>query len=174
MLRSMPASKTTVVNGTQFVFFYHVIDIARLDVPGVMADDRVAMHTPQETTMIRFTQFISVPTICLIAACSNSGANYTPVIDGPVGPNYTADLSQCQALAASQAQIDSRTAAAAATGAGVAGASSVIVNDNSDDLAEAAAVGAVVGLTGDAIQKNANREVIIRNCMRSRGYNVVG
>ena len=111
---------------------------------------------------------------CALAACANSGANYVPVIDGPVGPNYGADLAACQSLAASQPAIDGSTAGAAATGAGVAAASSVIINDNSDNLGEAAAVGALVGATGNAIQKNQQKEVIVRNCMRGRGYNVVG
>lgn len=109
-----------------------------------------------------------------IAACSNSGANYQPVIDGPVGPNYGADLAACQGIAASQPVADSSTAGAAAAGAGVAAASSVIFNDNSDNLGEAAAVGALLGVTGNAIEKNQQKEVIIRNCMRGRGYNVVG
>jgi len=109
-----------------------------------------------------------------LVACANSGANYQPVIDGPVGPNYGADLAACQSLAASQPAIDGSTAGAAAIGAGVAGASSVIINDNSDNLGEAAAVGALVGATGNAIQKNQQKEAIVRNCMRGRGYNVVG
>ncbi len=110
----------------------------------------------------------------LIAACANSGANYTPVIDGPVGGNYNYDLSQCQSLAASGATVDGSTAGATAAGAGLGAASSVIWNDNSDNLGRAAAVGAVAGLTSNAIQKNADRESIVKNCMRNRGYNVVG
>ncbi|MBV1896901.1 MAG: glycine zipper family protein [Rhodobacteraceae bacterium] len=117
---------------------------------------------------------VAIPIVFLAAACTNSGSSYTPVIDGPVGPNYNADLSQCQALAASGATVDERTAGSVATGAAVAGASSVIWNDNSNNLGEAAAVGAVAGLTADLIQKNSDREAIVKNCMRGRGYNVVG
>ncbi|MBV1927502.1 MAG: glycine zipper family protein [Rhodobacteraceae bacterium] len=124
--------------------------------------------------MPQIFKFVAIPVIFLAAACDNSGASYTPVIDGPVGPNYNADLSQCQALAASGATVDGRTAGSAATGAAVAGASSVIWNDNSNNLGEAAAVGAVAGLTADLIQKNSDREAIVKNCMRGRGYNVVG
>ena len=124
--------------------------------------------------MPQIFKFVAIPVIFLAAACDNSGASYTPVIDGPVGPNYNADLSQCQALAASGATVDERTAGSVATGAAVAGASSVIWNDNSNNLGEAAAVGAVAGLTADLIQKNSDREAIVKNCMRGRGYNVVG
>ena len=81
------------------------------------------MNVLAKTTAVSF--------ICLLAACENSGANYTPVIDGAVGPNYNSDLAQCQGLAASQASIDGSTGRDVATGAGVAAASSVIINDNS-------------------------------------------
>lgn len=124
--------------------------------------------------MFHLKTLAAVPLVALIAACSNVGANYTPVIDGPVGPNYNADLAQCQQLAASQATVDGSTGVAAATGAGLGAASSVIINDNSDDLGEAAAVGALAGVTANAIQKTQNRETIVKNCMRGRGYNVVG
>lgn len=123
--------------------------------------------------MPRFNKYLAVPVVCLLGACDNSGANYTPVIDGPVNAAYTADLSACQSLAASGATIDGRTAGAAASGAVIAGASSVIWNDNSDNLGEAAAIGAVVGLASGLVQKNAEREAIVKNCMRGRGYNVL-
>ncbi len=110
----------------------------------------------------------------VLAACANAGANYAPVIDGATGPNYASDLAQCQQLAASQPTLDGTTAGAVAVGAGTAAAGSVIFNDNSDDLGDAAAVGAVAGLTGDLIRKNTQRENIVKNCMRGRGYNVVG
>jgi hypothetical protein len=124
--------------------------------------------------MPRLLKLSIVPALCLVAACANTGANYTPVIDGPVGPNYSNDLAQCQALAASGATVDGSTAGAAAAGAGLGAASSVILNDNSDDLGRAAAVGALAGVTSDVINKNANRETIVKNCMRGRGYRVVG
>ncbi|TMV06912.1 glycine zipper family protein [Ruegeria sediminis] len=123
--------------------------------------------------MIRFPKISLVPLVCLVGACANSGANYQPVIDGPVGPNYNADLAQCQSLAASQPLADGKTAGSVAVGAGVGAATSAILDDG-DNLGEAAAVGALGGLTSSAIQKNAQRESIVRNCMRGRGYNVVG
>jgi len=116
--------------------------------------------------------FVSV--VGLAAGCDNSGANYTPVIDGTSNPNYSADLAECQTLAASGATIDGRAVGAAATGAAVAGASSVIWNGNSSNAGEAAAIGALAGVTSSAIRKNAERENIVKNCMRGRGYNVLG
>lgn len=125
--------------------------------------------------MKRFPKFLVIPIVCLAGACENSGANYTPVIDGAVGANYNADLADCQALAASSsADVDGKTAGSAATGAVLAGLSSVIWNGNSSNLGEAAAVGAVAGVTSSAVQKNSQRESIVKNCMSGRGYNVVG
>lgn len=124
--------------------------------------------------MFRIAKFSFIPLISLVAACANSGANYKPVIDGAVGPNYGTDLAQCQSLAASDAQVDGSTAGAVAAGAGLGAASSVIWEGNSSNAGEAAAVGALAGLTSNAIRKNEKRESIVRNCMRNRGYNVVG
>lgn len=33
-------------------------------------------------------------TAALLMACGNSGSNYVPVIDGPVGPSFNVDLQQ--------------------------------------------------------------------------------
>ena len=125
--------------------------------------------------MHRLTKVSAIFAIGLVAACQNSGVNYVPVIDGPVGPNFSADLAQCQNLAASaQGTVDSNTAGSAAIGAGVGAATSAILNDSSRDIGRAAAVGALAGVTGSAVQNTQQQETIIRNCMRGRGYNVVG
>lgn len=122
-------------------------------------------------------RFLSIaPAIAMITAltgCANSGASYVPVIDGPKNQAYANDLSACQSLAASS-DSSGRIAGTAATGGAVAGASSVIWNDNSDDLAESVGVGILAGLTAGAIQENARREDIVKRCMAGRGYKVIG
>ena len=115
-----------------------------------------------------------LPAILVSGACTNTGANYQPIVDGPVGPNYNEDLQQCQQLAASQSGVDGSTAGNAAIGAAGAAAVTGIVQDSSDNLGRAAVAGALVGAGADVINKNQNKEVIVRNCMRGRGYNVVG
>ncbi len=112
--------------------------------------------------------------IGLTAACTNTGANYQPIIDGPVGPNYNNDLAQCQQLAASKPVLDSGSAGQAAIGAGVGAATAAIVEDTGSNIGKGAAVGALVGLTSNAINNDQQRENIVKSCMRSRGYNVVG
>ncbi len=118
--------------------------------------------------------FLILPALALAGACTNVGANYQPVIDGPVGPNYQSDLANCQALARSQPTLDSNTAGAAAIGAAGAAATTAIIDDSASDLGRAAVAGALVGAGASAISNTQNQEVIVRNCMRGRGYNVVG
>ncbi|WP_254444265.1 MULTISPECIES: glycine zipper family protein [unclassified Ruegeria] len=115
-----------------------------------------------------------LPVLLMAAACTNVGANYQPIVDGPVGPNYNADLAQCQALARTQPTVDGNTAGAAAIGAAGAAGTKAIIDDSASDLGRAAVAGALVGAGASALQNTQNQEVIVRNCMRGRGYNVVG
>lgn len=116
----------------------------------------------------------ALPVCILLSACENSGANYVPVIDGPTGPQYSSDLFACQQLAKQQPTLSGSAAGTAATTAGAAAATTAVLNNSGNNVLDAAVVGAVAGLTGSAIQQNANKEQIVRNCMRGRGYNVIG
>ncbi len=115
-----------------------------------------------------------LPAVLAVGACGSVGANYQPVIDGPVSPNYSADLAQCQELARSQGVVNERTAGAAAIGAVGAAGTKAIIDDSTSDLGRTAVAGALVGAGASALQNTQNQEVIVRNCMRNRGYNVVG
>ncbi|WP_435140584.1 glycine zipper family protein [Pseudopelagicola sp. nBUS_19] len=124
--------------------------------------------------MLRFSPFLTLPLVVAIAACANSGANYTPVVDGPVGVSYQSDLAACQSLAASQGALDSNAGGTTAASAGVAAVGAAVFNNTGNNVRDAAAVGALVGLTASALEQNSNKESIVRNCMRQRGHNVVG
>lgn len=117
---------------------------------------------------------LALPLIALVAACTNSGASYQPVIDGPVDANYNANLAQCQSLASQQGAFDSNTAGQAVAGAAIGGGTAALVNNRGTNARDAALVGAAVGITAGALDQQRNKESIIRNCMRQRGYNVVG
>jgi hypothetical protein len=135
------------------------------------ARDEIA---PKDPMMPRASLLAALPLVFVAAACANTGANFQPVIDGPVGPNYSADLAQCQALAARQPALGPNTASTVATTTGVAAAGTALVNNTGNNVRDAAAIGAIAGLAAAGLEGNANRETIIRNCMRGRGYNVVG
>ncbi len=118
--------------------------------------------------------FSVLPIVALTAACATSGANYQPVIDGAVGPNYSNDLAQCQALASQQGAFSSTTGEKALAGAAVAGGATAVFNNKGTNARDAALVGAAAGAIAGAVDQQQSKEAIVRNCMRQRGYNVVG
>ena len=122
---------------------------------------------------MKFT-IASASLLLLTAACANTGAGYRPVVDGPVGMGYEADLAACQNLAAQQRRLDGNAARNAAAGAAVLGGTTAVLNNEGTNVRDAALVGAAAGLGASAMQQQENRAAIVRNCMRSRGYNVVG
>ncbi|XDA97513.1 glycine zipper family protein [Sulfitobacter sp. LCG007] len=124
--------------------------------------------------MYRFVKLSAVPLLMLASACATTGANVQPVVDGPVSANYNYDLQQCQQLAASQGVVGGSTGRSAATGAVAGAGTAAIVKNKGNNVRDAALVGALVGVTADQINRNQSKEQIVRNCMRGRGYNVVG
>lgn len=110
----------------------------------------------------------------LTAACATSGANYVPVVDGPVSASFQGDLAACQQLAAQQGALSSTAGEQAAAGAVVAGGTTAVFANEGTNVAEAAAIGAATGLIASGVQQQQNKEQIIRSCMRGRGHNVVG
>lgn len=108
----------------------------------------------------------------LLSACADSGANYTPILDGAPSAAFQSDLGECQDLARDQRQFDQETMAAAVLGAG-AGAILGELSDDADALGGAVA-GAVAGGTASAVDVTQRREDIVRECLRGRGHRVVG
>jgi hypothetical protein len=110
----------------------------------------------------------------MTAACGTTGANYVPVVDGPVSASFNADLAACQQLAAQQGALASNTGETMLTGAAVGAAGTALVNNRGNNVRDAAAIGALAGLAAGGLQQQRNKEAIINNCMRQRGHRVVG
>lgn len=110
--------------------------------------------------------------VALLTACADTGANYTPILDGEPTAAFQSDLAACQALARNQKQFDHDTMAAALLGAG-AGAVLGELDDDGDALGGAIA-GAVAGGAASAVDASDRREDIVLNCLRGRGHRVVG
>jgi hypothetical protein len=108
----------------------------------------------------------------LVSACADSGANYTPILDGPPTAAFRSDLSACQALARDQRQFDQETAGAVFLGAG-AGALLGAADDDAD-AAGGAIAGALAGGVASAVNASERREAIVVECLRGRGHRVVG
>ncbi len=108
----------------------------------------------------------------LLSACADSGANYTPILDGAPTAAFRSDLAACQTLARDQRQFDQETAGAAVLGAG-AGALLGEFDDDGDALGGAVA-GALAGGVAGAVNASERREAIVLECLRGRGHRVVG
>ncbi|MAM62209.1 glycine zipper family protein [Maritimibacter sp. UBA3975] len=120
--------------------------------------------------------FLSLFAAATLAACDDMGANYTPILDGPQTAAFQSDLAACQTLAKSQRQFDHETMAAATMGMG-AGALIGALDDDHDPLGGAiggAVAGALTGGVASAVSVSDRRQSIVIECLRGRGYRVVG
>jgi len=84
---------------------------------------------------------------------------------------YAIDLEECAAYAR-EVPVEQNTARDAARGAAVGGAVGAIVG-GTDAAVRTAGVGAVGGATRGLIRSEAEQRVVVRNCLRGRGYRVL-
>lgn len=117
---------------------------------------------------------LPVLALALVACQSGRGPLYSgPIID-PQGVDmgrYQADLTECQAIA-DQVPVGERAVAGAAVGAAVGGAIGGIMG-NRRTAVRSAGVGAVGGGVQGASSGMRERDQVIHNCLRGRGYRVL-
>jgi hypothetical protein len=114
-----------------------------------------------------------------LGGCSQT--SYVPVVDLKQskngGANYEQDLNECQALAG-QRDPASQTVQGAGVGALVGAGLGAALGALSGRPGGGAATGAVLGGAGGGLSQGAggfdNQRAIIVNCLRGRGYAVVG
>ncbi|WP_371224649.1 glycine zipper family protein [Roseovarius sp. 2305UL8-3] len=100
------------------------------------------------------------------AGCSNTP--YEPIVDGPRGATYQNDLAQCRTLSTQKPKTHEGATAGAVIG-GLAGA-----EDDVEGVVAGAVIGGLIGSAADKSELTDERDVIVFNCMRGRGHNVVG
>ncbi len=109
----------------------------------------------------------------LIGGCSNTGADYRPIVDGGASAAYESDLSECAAVADQRGYLNGDVQNAALLGTGLG----AIVGGLSDGWG-GALVGGVIGAAGgagaEAWDTQDERKQIVKNCMKGRGHKVVG
>lgn len=112
-----------------------------------------------------------------LAACGQTGSNYRPIVDGPMGYAYEQDLAQCKQIAEQRSLLNDETKMAALAGAvigGVVGAVEAENNTAPGGAAIGALAGGAIGAGGGAIKAHDERKQIVINCMSGRGHRVVG
>ena len=120
---------------------------------------------------MRAPYILAIASFGFMAACSDTGAQYIPILDGAPEPGFEADLAECQSLARGQKQFDQETAAATSVGA-VAGA--IFGAGESGDPWGGALAGSLFGGLSVAIDNHERRQKIVIECMRGRDHAVVG
>jgi outer membrane lipoprotein SlyB len=106
----------------------------------------------------------------LFAGCAND-----PIVDkrGVSEEKYQADLAECR-LYAEQVNSPAKGVEQGAVGAVVGGAVGAILDDRHTSAGEGAAVGAVLGTTRGVSEGENRKERILFNCLKGRGYKVLG
>ena len=117
----------------------------------------------------------AVLVLCLgLLSCQSRGPGYAgPIIDtkGVDMTRYQTDLAECQAIA-DQVPVGERVVVGAATGAVIGGAIGTVVG-NHRTATRTAGVGAIGGGVRGASSGLSERDRVIHNCLRGRGYSVL-
>ncbi len=118
---------------------------------------------------------ISFITIITLVACSNSGSNFTPIVDKKNldEGKYQQDLEDCQSLATEAQGAGKDAAKKAAGGAAVGALLGLVGGGNTSNIAQAAGIGGVIGGATGAYSGNAEKENVIRRCLAGRGYRIL-
>lgn len=84
---------------------------------------------------------------------------------------YQKDLDACQAYAE---EVDTRKkVTTSAVGSAVVGAVIGAIAGDSKTVAKAAGIGGVAGAAGGARSASQEKERVVRNCLRGRGYKIL-
>jgi outer membrane lipoprotein SlyB len=113
--------------------------------------------------------FLLALTCGLTGACAS---HPEPIIDtkGVNMAAYEQDLADCKSYS-EQVQIEAGMARGAATGAATGGAVGAVRGRGT--VAEDAAVGAILGASKSGTQGAKEKERVVKNCLRYRGYRVL-
>lgn len=108
-----------------------------------------------------------------LGACANTGADYSPIIDGPRDQAYSTDLNSCQKVADKRGYTNGDVQTDALIGAAL-GAAVGAIEDDWEGALVGALIGGALGGAGRAFDTQDERKAIVVTCMRNRGHNVVG
>jgi uncharacterized protein YcfJ len=105
--------------------------------------------------------------IIYVSACARQ-----QVIIDPAGVDeaqYQQDLAECKKIAE---QVEQKAGKGAVAGAVISGAIGAILGDRRD-AERLAGVGAVSGGASGAARTRQEKDMVIKNCLRNRGYKVL-
>ncbi len=108
-----------------------------------------------------------------ISGCAQQPFAQGPIVDmrGVDAVQYRVDLDECDRYA-EQVSVGQKVGAGAVAGAVIGGAVGAAVG-NSERAKELAGAGAVLGGARGGADAYRERKVVVRNCLRNRGYAVL-
>lgn len=113
-----------------------------------------------------------------LSACANTGADYTPIVDGPSTTGFSTDLDACQKVAERRSDtngdVQSEVAFGAVTTGLVTGLIAGIEDGDVGSGIAGALIGGVAAGVGQSWDTSGERKNIVVSCMQGRGHNVVG
>jgi len=115
------------------------------------------------------TTLLMLACILLAGGCAGHGSK--PIID-PAGVDmaqYDADVAECQKIAT---QVEEKAGGQAAGGAVVGGLVGAIVGGRSSAVV-GAGVGAVGGGARGTVDTQHEKNRVVKNCLRNRGYKIL-
>jgi hypothetical protein len=110
----------------------------------------------------------------VLVGCATSGADYQPIVDtkGINAAQYQNDLAECQSIAQQTQPVGNAAAKDAGAGAAI-GAVLGSIGGNKTSVMQSAGVGAVMGGLSGGASSIKEKNTVLRNCLRGRGYNVL-
>ena len=127
---------------------------------------------------------LALPVIAALglSACANTGADYTPIVDGPYSSSFSTDLGACQKVAERRSYTNGDVQSEAAFGAISTGLVAGLITGIEEGDVGAGIAGALIGGAiggvaagvGQSWDTSGERKNIVVACMRGRGHNVVG
>ncbi len=122
---------------------------------------------------MRLSIYLGAFAVLGLSACSNTGADYRPIVDGAQDTAYNSDLSACAEVADQRSYLNGDVQNGALLGTGLG----AVVGGLTEGLGGAlvgGVLGAAVGAGSQAWDTQDERKEIVKNCMKGRGHNVVG
>jgi len=111
--------------------------------------------------------------LTLLAGCAGRAQRSEPIVDmkGVDSARYQTDLAECRQYA-EQVPVGADAATGVVAG-GVLGGAVGAIAGNSDTAKRSAGVGAVLGGARGTAGALRERNQVVRNCLRNRGYSVL-
>lgn len=108
--------------------------------------------------------------VLLVSCASNKQPNIIIDTNGVDMSAYNDDLSYCQQF---KEQVESEAGKSAAKGAALGAATGAIWGGGSSGARRGAGAGIITGVAAGASQTKKQKEQVVKNCLRTKGYKIL-